>query len=123
MAIEGTGTTITMSGFTANITGIDQSGLEQPAIESTHMGSAAREYILSKLIEAGEVGVTIQHQTGVVVPIASGQTMTNVVIDWGGTGAQTSFSGGMTAYNITSAIGEIVTASATIKATGAITII
>jgi len=57
-SVDGSGSTLTFSGFTAELTGINFSGMERAVLESTNLSTTdAKEYIAAKLYDAGEVSV------------------------------------------------------------------
>ena len=122
--IEGTGTILTFgtTGFSANLLSVGGPGLERQKIDNTHMGTTvARTSFPSTLYEVGEVDIEFEFNGDDSPPID--QPAEAITIDWAGQGAgfRDQFSGYMTNYNKTSAIGERMTATATLVGTGAIT--
>ena len=123
--LVGTGTTITFgtSGFSANIMSVDGPGITREAIETTHMGTTtAKTFIPADLIDGGEMSFTMQFDGALDPPTdAAAETIT---IDWGGagTGEKWTFSGFMTGFNPSSPLEELMTASATLKVTGDVTV-
>lgn len=121
MAKDGYGTIITFgtSAFAANLIDVDGPGRERGAIDVTHMGSSnAMEYLEASLYDGGAVDITFEYNGSDDPPIdAAAETIT---IDWAGAGAgeKTTFSGFMTAFRPRAAIGERMTASATLKVAG-----
>ena len=128
MSVDGSGSTITFSGFTAEVTGINFSGMERAVLESTHLGTTdAKEYIAAKLYDAGEVSVEFNvnnDQTGALTSYpalgaASAISFTfvddaGVTITFAGTAICTSMD------PMSSSVGENVTGSATFKLSGAL---
>lgn len=127
VGIEGIGTTITFgtTGFSANLLDVSGPSIERGSIETTHMGTTlAKTFIAEQLYDPGGVDITIEFNGGDIPPAKSSTATETITIDWAGaTGSGTwSFSGFMTNYQPTAAIGERMQATATIKATGPISI-
>jgi len=122
MAQLGTGTTITMSGFTADILSVDGPSMSRESVQTSRMSTTNyHTFIPASLVDGGELTLEIAHQSTTAVPINSAATTVTIV--WGGTeGTSWSFSGFMSGYTPNAAIDERMTASATIKVAGAITI-
>jgi len=122
-ARDGTGTTITFgtTGYSAGIISVDGPGLERDAIDATLMSTtSAKEYIVATLYDAGTLELTVEHDPAVDPPISNAAE--TITIDWAGSGVGTwSFSGFCTGYKPGAAIGERMTASMSVKATGAVT--
>lgn len=118
----GHGTTITFStGFLANILSLQWSGVDRPIVPATTFGTTGgKAFEPADLVDAGELAVEIQHDTDTPPPIEGAAE--TVTITWPTSPATTHiFTGFMVGYDITAADEEKVTASARIKATGAIT--
>ena len=124
-ARDGQLTTITFatSSFAANLIGLSGPSQTREAIESTVMSTTtAKTYIVATLKDAGEVDIEFEYAGSDTPPI--GAVAETITIDWGGVGVghMTVFTGFMTGHNPTSAMGERMTASATLKISGDITI-
>ena len=122
MAKLGNGTTLTMSGFTANIVSIDGPDVVRDAIQTSHMGTTDyHTFIPASLVDGGSLDVEIQYDNTSTVPITGAATTVTIV--WGGGGGrQWVFSGFVTGLNPSAAIDEVMTATVTIKVTGGLTI-
>lgn len=124
MATEGLGTTITFgtSGFALNI--VEQVSGPNPsreAHETTHMGTiGSRTYIMSSLIESGEVTYSVQYDPDDDPSTALTTTTETITIAFAGTGS-VNFLGGMQSFSPTAPLGGIMTAEVTIKACDGIT--
>ena len=123
---QGHGVAITFaSGFMAWITDVSVSGIRREALETTNSSTtASRTFIPEKLVNYGEIRVSLQLKTSADPPIeGAAETIT---ITWpmekGGATAPTwSGTGFMTAYEATGPINGIMTATATVKITGTLT--
>ncbi len=122
MAQLGTGTTITMSGFTANILSVDGPSMTRESIQTSHMSTTNyHTFIPASLVDGGELTLEVEFGATTAIPITG--SATTVTIVWGGTANTSwSFSGFLTAFTPNAAIDERMTASATIKIAGEITI-
>lgn len=113
------GTSISFSsGFLARITDMSLSGMERPAIDSTHYGSTAggRTFIAGDMYDPGEMQVTMQFDTDASPPI-TGNAET-VTITWPDLETW-ACSGFMTSFEVNPGdIDGIMEATATIKLTG-----
>lgn len=119
----GTGTTVTISGFTGNIEDCSFSGLEGGKVDFTHMGSTPnREYKPKELYDPGEVTLEVQHDPTVDMWLQLNNTPGNCVIDWGGDGAGsvwTNDAAWIMSYNPTAPNEEKMTATIVIACGGA----
>ena len=123
--VDGLGTTITFptSEFSANIIDVDGPSMERGAIDVTHMGTTtAMTFIPAKIYDGGSVNITFEFNGGDDPPID--QAAEAIVIDWAGSNGtgQHAFSGFMTNYKPGAKIGDRMTAEATLKCTGGVTI-
>lgn len=123
---QGHGVAITFSsGFMAWITDVSFSGMRREALETTNSATtSARTFIPEKLVNYGEMRVSLQLKTSADPPIEGAAE--SITITWpmetGGTTAPTwTGTGFMTAYEATAPINGIMTATATIKITGTLT--
>ena len=120
----GTGITFSMatSTFTADI--VDFSPVFEQTVEAvdcTHQGSSAREYIPSDLIDAGECTMTILFEPGVVVPVAADPeeiTITFPFVSASSTKGTWVCDGFITSYSATATLEERMEGSITVKWTG-----
>lgn len=122
MAITiGTGTTITFdSGFFAEILSIGWSGIARAPISSSHMGTTnAMTFEPAKLYDPGEIEVEIHFQRSATPPFLDAAE--TVTITWAGGGTWAA-SGFLTGFEITDEFEDKITARATIKFSGAITV-
>lgn len=120
-AAVGTGTTITFnSGFFAEILSANWSGFERAAIDTTNFATTtARTFIPGDLYDPGEIEVELAFQPDTELPLD--QAAETVTITWpdGSTWAGSAF---MRAGSITAPLEEKMTATATLKFSGAITV-
>jgi len=73
----GTGTTVTFTGFTANVTNIAPGGSDRESIDTTHLETAvaaantlgSKTYIPADLSDAGEIVITGHFNPGYSAPI------------------------------------------------------
>lgn len=122
-AYDGHGTTITFgtTGYSAGIISVDGPGIERESIDATLMSTTtAKAYIVASLYDGGNLELTVEHDPAIDAPIANATE--TITINWGGTGTGNwSFSGFCTGYKPGASIGERMTASMTVKVTGAVT--
>ena len=118
----GTGTTLTFgtSAFSAEVTGVDWTGFNFESVETTHMGTGtARTFMRSDLYDPGEVTIDYNYDPSKTPPITTtSETVTITLPDtttWAGTGF-------MTSYEWNDPLEDRMSATLTIKLTGAITI-
>jgi hypothetical protein len=124
---QGHGVAITWeSGFFAWITNVSPMSLARAALETTNSSTTtARTFRPEVLYNSGELSVTIQFDSSKTPPIteaAESITITFPMAAGAATAATLTGSGFMTAYNPTVDINGIMTATCTIKWTGAITV-
>lgn len=123
MSVDGSGSAITFSGFTAEITGLNFSGMERAVIESTHLSTAdAKTYIAAKLYDAGEVSVEFNvddDQTGAIKTyptLGAAAALTFSFVDDAGLTVTFTGTAICTAMDpMSSTTGESITGSATFK--------
>lgn len=108
------------SGFLARITDISLN-LSVDDIDVSHFGSSDyKEYIPTALREPGELSCTIHLDPSLEPPV--GDTPEQITITFPDSeGSSWVFDGYMKTFNITGAVGDVMTADCTLKATGAIT--
>ena len=124
-ATVGTGATITFStGFFAEILAINSADWSREVIETTHMGTTtARTFTPSTLYDSGTFSVELLMVPGTtpVTPMtAAAETVTVTFPDVGT--ATYAASGFMTEFSYSIPLGDRITATASIKFTGAITV-
>lgn len=122
MARTGYGITITFaSGFLAEIIDTTPPEISRESIDTTHTTTAdgAMTFIPSDLIDYGEASVELNFDESEVPPIESAAE--TVVINFP-SGATWTFSGFLTNYAPSAPIDDRMTASATLKVSGKITI-
>lgn len=122
MAETGFGITISFaSGFLAEIIGVTPPEISREEIETTHTltTDGAKTYIMSDLIEYGELSVELNFDASAVPPID--EDFSPCVITFA-SGATWSFSGALKSYSAEAPIDDRCTATATIKVSGKITI-
>jgi hypothetical protein len=127
-SVDGSGSTLTFSGFSGELTGINFSGMERAVLESTNLSTtAAKTYIAAKLYDAGEVSVEFNvnaDQTGALTAypaLGAPQAISFTFVD--DAGATITFTGTAICTSMdpmSSSVGENITGSATFKLSGAI---
>ena len=125
--MQGHGISITFSsGFFAWITDVNPSSMRREALETTNSATTtARTFTPEKLVNYGDLRVTMQFDASKDPPIegaAEAITITYPMASGASTAATWTGTGFMTAYEPTVPINGIMTATATIKWTGAITV-
>jgi len=130
----GTGASITFSSsFFAQVTNISWSGISRPAIDASHMGIAAaaagkfgnKLFLAGELVDPGELSVDMHFNPILDPPIASAAEPTTLTFPkFGSDSTSTSYAGSgfLTQWEFTVPMEELMTASATIKFSGNITI-
>lgn len=121
MADIGTGTSITFSsGFMAEILSVNHSGISREAIDDTHMGTTtARSFQPSDLYDPGELSVELQFDEDTKPPIDGATETITVTFPSGATWAADGF---MTDFEYSDPLEDKMTATATLKFTGDITV-
>lgn len=117
----GTGSTITFSsGFFAEINSISHGGITRPSINTSHMGTTtAHTKIPGKLFDAGQLNVEMNFRQATKPPITGAAETVTVTFP----GANTwSFSGFMVDFEYSDPFEDKMTATATIEASGDITV-
>ena len=122
MAATGYGITITFaSGFLAEITDTTPPEMSREAIDTSHTATpnGAMTFIPSDLIDYGECQVELNFDESESPPITSDAEAVTITFP---SGTTWSFSGFLTNYSAAAPIDDRMTATATIKVSGAITI-
>lgn len=128
-----TGLALTVGSFDAEITDFGHDGMSRVSEESTHMLSTAaaateiggREFVFGKLADPGGLSISGNHDPDIVPPISadSGSIVITFPTPAGGaSGATYTMVGAMTDYSYTGTVEGKATFSATLKATGLITV-
>ena len=124
---QGHGASISFSsGFFAWITNISLTGIRRESLETTNMATTGARTFRGEILENyGEMRVSLQFNAATSIPIDSAAE--TITITWpiqdGGTVAPTwALSGFMTGFEVTADMNSIMTATATIKFSGTITI-
>ena len=122
-SVDGSGSTLTFSGFSGELTGINFSGMERAVLDATHLGTTeAKEFIAAKLYDAGEVSVEFNvndDQTGALTAYPTNgapQAISFTFVD--DAGATVTFTGTAICTSMdpmSSSVGENITGSATFK--------
>lgn len=123
MAFIGTGITISFAtGFFAEILDVTPPGVSRESIQTSHMGTTiAHDFIPSKLVDWGELSVELQFDPGDDPPINTDPE--EIIITFPNSAATTwTFQGFMTGYEPSAPLEDKMTASATIKVTGDVTV-
>lgn len=127
MADIGTGTSITFgtSGFTGEIIGVAQSGIERPAIPTSHLGTtSSHTFMPGDLVDEGEVTLEVAYNPNTQPPIrgaAETITITFPVPSGSSNGATAQFSGFCTGWDWNAPLEEKMVANVTIKISGTVT--
>jgi len=128
MASLGFGTSITFqSGFFAEITDVKISGIARESVDVTNFASTNgwKEFIPSEMKDGGELEVEIIHDTNDAAPVDQASETVTITFPLKGaesSGATYASSGFMTNYDITVPGEDKITATATIKFSGAPTV-
>lgn len=124
MATIGTGLTITFaSGFFAEILNGKWTGIEREPIDVTHSGSTvAREFLPSTLYDPGQLEVELQFVPGTTPPITNAAETVTVTHTDGGASTWAA-SGFLMSFEWEHETENKYTANATVKFTGALTVV
>lgn len=119
----GTGTTITFaSGFFAEILDVTPPGPERKAIQSTHMGTVdAHTHVPANLVEWGSLDVEIAFDPLTDIPIDHAEESITITFPDSGDTTWT-FAGFMTNFKPKVPLEDRMTATATIKVSGKVTV-
>jgi uncharacterized protein RhaS with RHS repeats len=120
------GTVVTWdSSFFAQITSVSWSGIERASIETTYLGTTtAKTFTPDDLYDAGAIDVELFFDP-TLSPSIDATGVATVTVDWSGIGTGNIWSNAaafMTNFQAGASMGELMTASATLKASGAFTI-
>lgn len=124
----GTGSSITFatSGFTAHVMDIDWTGIEREAVDSSHMQTTvARTFIPGKLYNPGEIQLEIAFDGDDAPPLNAAPEQITVEFakkdPASTTGATWQSTGFVTGFEVNAPLEDKMTATMTIKCSGAIT--
>lgn len=113
------------SSFLAWILDVNLSGMRRGKLETTNSATTTQKtFRAEQLFENGELRCTIQFDSSKTPPIASAEetwTITWPMASGAATAASLSGTGFMTSFDMTGAIGSIMTANVTISWSGALT--
>ena len=119
----GTGTTVSIGGSAlAEVLDITPPGMSRESIQSSHMGTlVAHTFSPSKLYDGGEADFELAFEPNWAVPISAAAQ--SVVITFPDSGSSTwTFDAFVTGYEPTDPLEDRMTATLTLKVTGAVTI-
>jgi len=120
----GTGSTVVFgtSGFTADIIGVNLSGITRETVNTSHMGTTtAHTFMLTDLVDNGTMELEIAWVAGLVPPILTNAAMETVTVSFAGSASSLSFLCGQTDLGIVVPLEDKMTATCTFKISGAIT--
>ena len=120
----GTGTTVTFgtSAFTADVLSVNWDGISREAIQTSHMGTTLdHTFMPTDLVDNGEISLEIAFVGALNPPIMTNAAAETVTIVWAGSGtwAASAFA---TSFSIGAPLEDKMTATLTLKVTGAVTI-
>ena len=120
MADVGTGTTMSIGGMNANLLSVRGPGMARISVEISHMGTTAyHAYMPGDLVDPGELELEFEFNATTAPPMSSSGG--SIVVDFPNS-YRWLCDGFMTAYTPTAELEERMTASATIKLTGAVAV-
>ena len=131
----GTGTTITFgtSNFSSELTGLGWSGIARESVDTSHMGTSAagateigqRTFIPGDLVDPGEISIELHFDPDQQPPIDQATetiTISFPLVAGDATPADWACSGFMTDFELGVPLEDKMTATATLKITGNITL-
>ena len=121
----GTGSTVTFgtSGFTADILGVNLSGVTREAINTSHMGTTSdHTFMPVDLVDNGTLELEIAWLATLTPPIITNAAAETVTVAFAGSATTWSFSAFQTDLGITVPLEDKMTATMTFKISGAISI-
>ena len=124
----GTGATITFSGFSAELTSITPSGAARETFESTHLGTTVaganefggRTFVFGTLSDPGEVSVEGHFNPGYTPQLDAAEA--SLVITFASGTTWTCSAAGLTSYDPSVEVEQIMTFSATFKLSGVVSV-
>ena len=116
---DGWNTTVTFAGFTAEIIDVTFNGPTRGEIDATVMSTEDyMVFIPAALSDPGSIDCTLEF-TGTNFPtLTDDDTATSCVISWANAAGTTTVDAFLTNWSASAAIGERMTATCTLKATG-----
>ena len=121
----GTGSTVTFgtSSFTADILGINLSGITREAINTSHMGTTSdHTFMPTDLVDNGTLELEIAWLATLTPPIITNGAAETVTVAFAGSATTWSFSAFQTELSMAVPLEDKMTATCTFKISGAITI-
>jgi hypothetical protein len=121
----GTGSTVTFgtSGFSADILGVNLSGVTREAINTSHMGTTSdHTFMPVDLVDNGTLELEIAWLATLTPPIITNAAAETVTVAFAGSATTWSFSAFQTDLGITVPLEDKMTATMTFKISGAISI-
>jgi hypothetical protein len=121
----GTGSTVTFgtSGFTADILGVNLSGVTREAINTSHMGTTSdHTFMPVDLVDNGTLELEIAWLATLTPPIITNAAAETVTVAFAGSATTWSFSAFQTDLGVTVPLEDKMTATMTFKISGAISI-
>jgi hypothetical protein len=121
----GTGSTVTFgtSGFSADILGVNLSGVTREAINTSHMGTTSdHTFMPTDLVDNGTLELEIAWLATLTPPIITNAAAETVTVAFAGSATVWSFSAFQTDLGITVPLEDKMTATMTFKISGAISI-
>ncbi len=115
--------------FATRVTSIDWSGIEAASLETSHLGTTvARTFMNGDLYDPGELTMELQFNPDADIFAAFAESQGNVVLTFKNTGGSaaakwTAAGGLLTGFTVNVATEELMTATATIKLSGAVTVV
>lgn len=123
----GTGTTVLFgtSSFSADVLNVSWSGISRESINTSHMGTTNdHTFMPADLVDNGEISMEIAFIGTLSPPIITNGAAETITIDWAGgsTGHKWSASAFQTGFEINGPLEDKMTATLTLKVTGAVSI-
>ena len=119
-----TGTTVTFSGWTAQITSLSYDGVERASIETTHLGSAVpgagfggKTFIIAKLGDPGTLNLEGHFDPDKIPPVTG--AISSCTITWPAADTWV-FSAACTSFSMQGPLEDKMTYSLSLKACGAV---
>ncbi len=120
MAQVGTGISIQFqSGFLAEILNVADQGMERASIDASHMGSSQMEFLPGTLQNWGQLECEIAFDPDLKPPLDAAAEIVTITYQNGTTWARSGF---MTGFQVQAPLEERMTATASIKFTGDLTV-
>ena len=115
----GTGSTLTFAGFTAQIVSLSWSGISRVAIDSSHMGTTGgKTFIFGDQYNPGTITAEVHFKSNEAPPITGAAATLTLTFPDAATWAA---SAGLTEFELTDPMEDLMSASATFQASGDIT--